>query len=96
MTTTVNTRFRSGPWTGETAPFEASDVDGVEIVERLATREDESSAVVRLENGQLAVVGDVVAVGAPRMLRLFATQRRSAVTAPDDRAWWTQVRHAAA
>ena len=93
---TLNPRFRSGPWTGETPAHEADEVYGVDVIERLAEREDESGALVRLQNGQLAVLGNVVAVGAPRMLRLYATRRAATTPAPADRAWWTQVRHAAA
>ena len=92
MNTTIEPRFRSGPWTGATAPTEASHVDGVAIVERLATREDGDAAVVRLANGRLAVLGEILAVGAPRLLHLFATRRLSTATAPADRAWWQQVR----
>ena len=94
MTTTLNPRFRSGPWTDSVPPAEADQVDGVDVVERLATRPDQSGAVVKLENGRVAVLGDSFAVGAPRMLRLWATRRAAAVTAPADRAWWTQVRQA--
>jgi hypothetical protein len=94
LTTTLNPRFRSGPWTAETPITEAGDLDGVVITERLATRADQAGAVVRLENGHVAVLGESFAVGAPRMLRLWATRRLASVTAPDDRAWWTQVRRA--
>ena len=94
--TTLNPRFRSGPWTGETPAHEADALCGVEIVERLAEREDEGGALVRLENGQLAVLGSVFAVGAPRLVRLYATRRAATTPAPADRAWWTQVRHAVA
>jgi hypothetical protein len=96
MTTTLNPRFRSGPWTGATTPAQAGDVDGVEIVERLATRDDEDGALVRLASGQLAVLGKTLAVGAPRLLKLYATRRAATTAAPGDRAWWTQVRHAVA
>ena len=94
--TTLNSRFRSGPWTGETPAHEAEEICGLEIVERLAEREDASGAVVRLENGQLAVLGNVLAVGAPRLVQLYATRRAATTPAPADRAWWTQVRHAVA
>ena len=94
MTTTLNPRFRSGPWTGDALPAEADHVGGVEVTERLLTRPDQPGVVVKLASGQLAVVGDSFAVGAPRMLRLWATRRLSAVTDSGDRAWWTQVRHA--
>ena len=96
MTTSLNPSFRSGPWPAEIPPAEADHVDGVGVVERLVTRPDQPGAVVKLENGQLAVVGQSFAIGAPRMLRLWATRRLAAVTAPADRAWWTQVRHALA
>lgn len=96
MTTTLEPRFRSGPWTGATTPAEAADVDGVAIVERLATRDDADAAVVRLENGRIAILGDTVAVGAPRMLHLFATRRSAVADEPADRAWWQQVRGAIA
>ena len=92
MTTTIEPRFRSGPWTGATAPTDAADVDGVAIVERLATREDGDAAVVRLANGRLAVLGETIAVGAPRLLHLFATRRLSTASAPAERDWWQVVR----
>ena len=94
MTTTLNPRFRSGPWTGDMPPAEADHVDGVEVTERLLLHPDGRGAVVRLASGQVAVLGDSFAVGAPRMLKLWATRRLSAMTAPADRAWWTQVRRA--
>ena len=94
MTTTLNPRFRSGPWTGDVPPAEADHVDGVEVTERLLTRPDRSGAGVRLARRQVAVLGASFAVGAPRMLKLWATRRNAAVTDAADRAWWTQVRRA--
>jgi potassium/hydrogen antiporter len=91
--TTLIPPFRSGPWAG--SPDHAQDVDGVAIVERLVTRDDAPGALVRLANGTLAVLGDVLAVGRRGALRLFA-QSRATATALDesDRAWWLTVRAA--
>jgi hypothetical protein len=84
--------FRSGPWTAPEAPALAEHVDGVPIVERLATRDDASGAVVRLRNGRLAVLGETFAVGRPRLLLdLFAGRRGAAAQTDGDRAWWSEV-----
>jgi hypothetical protein len=90
---TLTSPFRSGPWTG--SPDDADHVNGVPIVERLITRADAPGALVRLANGSLAVLGDVLAVGRRGKLRLFA-QSRATVAALDeaDRAWWLEVRAA--
>jgi hypothetical protein len=94
LNATLNARFRSGPWTADVKPAEADHVNGVEVVERLVTRSDRPGAVVRLATGQLAVIGESFAVGAPRMLKLWASRRIARATAPAERAWWTQVRQA--
>jgi hypothetical protein len=86
---TLTPPFRSGPWTGSTT---ADDVDGVRVVERLATRDDAPGALVRLENGRLAVLGDVLAVGHPLLMRLFAQRRADGARSTGDRAWWSEVR----
>jgi hypothetical protein len=93
VTHTLIPSFRSRPYTGSTPPQCAQDVDGVAVVERLMMRQDAPGALVRLANGTLAVLGDVLAVGRRPSLRQFAHSRaRSAADA--DRAWWTEV-HAA-
>jgi hypothetical protein len=85
--------FRSGPWTATVPPERAQDVDGVPVVERLAARPDAPGVLVRLANGRLAVLGDVLAVGRPVLLRLFAQRRAADSAASDaDRAWWAEVR----
>jgi hypothetical protein len=94
LNATLSPRFRSGPWTGDVKPADADEVNGVEVVERIVTRSDRPGAVVRLASGQLAVLGESFAVGAPRMLKLWAPRRMARATAPADRAWWTQVRRA--
>lgn len=94
MTTTLNPRFRTGPWTEDTTVAEAAEINGVAVTERLLTRPDGDAALVRLENGHLAVLDNSVAVGSPKMLRLWATRRQAAMTDDADRAWWTQIRRA--
>jgi hypothetical protein len=93
--TTVISPFRTGPWAG--SPDDARDVDGIPIIERLMTRDDAPGALVRLANGMLAVLGEVLVVGRRGKLRLFA-QGRAATTALDeaDRAWWLAIRGALA
>ena len=72
MKHTLIPSFRSRPWTGSTPPQCAEDVDGVAVVERLIMREDAPGALVRLANGTVAVLGDVLAVGRRPTLRQFA------------------------
>jgi hypothetical protein len=93
LTTTLNPRFRTGPWTEDTTPRDAEYVNGLAVTERLLTRDDRDAALVRLENGHIAVLGDSVAQGSPKLMRLWAT-RRQAMTNDADRAWWTKVRRA--
>lgn len=93
MTTTINPRFRTGPWTEDVTPSEAEYVNGLAVTERLLTRDDQDAALVRLENGHIAVLGDSVAAGSPKLMRLWAT-RRQATTEAADRAWWARVRRA--
>lgn len=93
MKTTLITPFRSRPWAG--SPEHAEDVDGVPIVERLMTRDDAPGALVRLANGMLAVLGDVLVVGRRGKVRLFAQSRAAAAALDEsDRAWWLAVRAA--
>lgn len=94
MTTTVNPRFKTGPWTEDAAPTEAEYVNGLAVTERLLTRDDQDAALVRLENGHIAVLDTSVAAGSPKLMRLWATRRSAAMTDPADRAWWTRVRRA--
>jgi hypothetical protein len=86
--------FRSGPWTGSLPPTEAREIDGVPIVERLITREDATGALVLLANGRLAVLGDVLVVAHPLLLRMFATRRSATADNEADRIWWHEVRDA--
>ena len=89
MKRTLTPPFRSGPWSGTDA---AKDVDGVPVVERLASRSDAPGALVRLANGRLAVLGDVLAVGHPLLVRLFDQRRQGNARTAADRAWWGEVR----
>ena len=94
MSTTVNPRFRTGPWTEEGTPTEARYVNGLAVTERLLTRDDQDAALVRLENGHIAVLGDSIASGSPKLMRLWATRRQATLTDAADRDWWTRVRRA--
>ncbi len=92
---TLRVPFRSGPWREPVAPADADSVAGVPIVERLASRDDSFGALVRLADGQLAVLGSVFASGQAELVKLFAKRRAAhAVDAPE-RAWWRSVGDAA-
>lgn len=94
MTTTINPRFRTGPWTEDVAPTEAEYVNGLAVTERLLTRDDQDAALVRLENGHIAVLDNAVAAGSPKLMRLWATRRHATTKDAADLAWWTKVRRA--
>jgi hypothetical protein len=96
LSAVVNSRFRTRPLTDDVDPAAVDEIDGTPVVERLVTRPDRRGAVVRLATGQLAVLGESVAIGAPKMLKLWATRRLRSAKAPADRAWWKLVRQVVA
>lgn len=87
--------FRSGPWRDPVAPADAESVNGVAIVERLASRADSFGALVRLADGQLAVLGTVWASGQDELVKLFAKRRAAHAANAPERAWWRSVGDAA-
>jgi cell volume regulation protein A len=82
-----------------TRPWLASDGDaadpemvaGALVVDRLRARADEAGALVRLENGRLAVTGASVAVGDAGLVRHYAGVRLTVAGDTAERGWWREV-----
>ena len=90
---------RSRPSVTTVRPWEEADgnpsrpleLNGHEVVDQLRTRRDEPGALVALEDGRLAVTGQLVAVGPAGQLQAFARRRLARADSPAERAWWQEV-----
>jgi cell volume regulation protein A len=73
---------------------DASDpemIAGALVVDRLRARADEAGALVRLENGHLAVTGSSVAVGNVGLVRRYAGVRLAVAGDRAEQGWWREV-----
>jgi potassium/hydrogen antiporter len=80
------------PWTA--ADGDASDPDVIEgalVVDVLRTRGDRAGALVRLENGRVAVTGASLAAGSARLVRNYAARRLVVSDERAEQGWWHEV-----
>lgn len=85
--------FTVRPWREEEGdPGEARRVGGVAVVRQLRTRRGEPGALVLLEDGRFAVLGDgVAAIGGSRQLFRYCRERIRAADSYQVRSWWQEV-----
>ncbi|MFL5842487.1 MAG: potassium/proton antiporter [Thermoleophilaceae bacterium] len=80
------------PWTA--ADGDAWDpelVEGALVVDVLRTRGDRAGALVRLENGRLAVTGPSLAFGSAGLVRSYARRRLGGSGDRAEQGWWREV-----
>ena len=82
--------FSTGPW-AEGDASRPEMVRGVPVVARLRTRRDAPGALVALDDGSVAVTGELYAKGAVRAVRQEARRRLSMATSDAEAAWWREV-----
>jgi cell volume regulation protein A len=85
--------FSVRPWKDEFGDPGAPDaVDGVRVLRSLRLRHGEPGALVQLEDGRFAVIGEgIVAAGGPRQLFRFCRDRIRRASDEQGRAWWQEV-----
>ena len=80
------------PWaSADGDPSDPEMIAGALVLERLRARADEAGALVRLENGQLAVTGPSVAVGNAGLVRRYAGARLGVAADRAEQGWWREV-----
>src|SRR4051794_13871188 len=80
------------PWTATDGdPSDPEMIAGSLVLERLRARADEAGALVRLENGHLAVTGSSVAVGNVGLVRRYAGVRLAVAGDRAEQGWWRDV-----
>jgi cell volume regulation protein A len=80
------------PWTAEDgSASEPEMVEGALVVETLRRRSDREGALVRLENGRLAVTGASLASGSAGLVRRYAARRLAVASARAEQGWWREV-----
>ena len=83
--------FSVRPWRAEHGdPARPEEIGGHRVVARLRTRRDVPGALVRLDNGDHAITGPVLAVGGRAALDAYA-RRRAHGCPPAERSWWEDV-----
>ncbi len=79
------------PWPYQQRPDRVRSVDGAAIVEWLAGRRAPFAAVVRLADGRVAILGPMLTVGRPVLVRDWARGCARNATSATERAWWEEV-----
>src|SRR3954447_15070846 len=80
------------PWTlADGDPSDPAMVSGALVLDRLLARADQAGALVRLENGQLAITGASLAVGNTALVRRYANARLAMAGDPLEQSWWREV-----
>ena len=82
--------FSTGPWE-EGDPSRPESVRGVPVVARLRTRRDAPGSLVALEDGSVAVTGELYLKGAVRAVRQDARRRLGMAKSDAEAAWWREV-----
>ncbi|HXE46356.1 MAG TPA: potassium/proton antiporter [Conexibacter sp.] len=72
-------------------PASAERVAGRGVADRLRTRRDMPGALVRLDDGYLAVTGPLLAIGREQLLSEWVRRRARAAAGEAERAWWEEV-----
>ena len=83
--------FSTGPWAEPGDPSRPETVRGVAVVARLRTRRDAPGALVALEDGSVAVTGELYSKGAVRAVRQDARRRLGMSRSDAEAAWWREV-----
>jgi cell volume regulation protein A len=85
--------FTVRPWRADDGdPARPERVSGIAVVRQLRTRRGEPGALVLLQDGRFAVVGNgVAAVGGTRQLSRYCRDRIRGAENPQERAWWQEV-----
>lgn len=79
------------PWPYQQRPEHVRSIDGAAIVEWLAGRRTPFAAVVRLADGRVAILGPMLTVGRPVLVRDWARGCARNATSATERAWWEEV-----
>lgn len=79
------------PWPYQQRPDRVRSIDGAAIVEWLAGRRAPFAAVVRLADGRVAILGPMLTVGRPVLVRDWARGWARNATSATERAWWEEV-----
>lgn len=90
--------FSVRPWTAADGdPGDPDSIRGLAVRRRLRTRRDVPGALVVLEDGRFAVIGEgVIAVGGPSHLLGYCGRRINQAQTRQSRAWWQEVAGAVA